>query len=136
MKRGRSPNEADPRLIAALPKLWAAGVETVDIADRFSAKVDTVRLYAHRLGLKMRDRPPSDKPEMSKAELRRKHMRKVHCLRHRNAIRQPDPIVLAPPGTLFGAPLRKLDAETRALIDAAVDAAQGPRRAYHKRRGA
>ncbi len=136
MKRGYGPNEVDTRLIAALPKLWEWGVETSDIADRFSTSDDAVREYARRLKLPARKRVRTHKPEMSRLERRRQHMKKLHCLRHRNSIQQPDPIILEPSPSLFGAPLKRLDEETRTLIDEAVARSQKPRRAYHRRRDA
>ena len=136
MRRGKKRNETNTRMIAALPKLWTMGVETVDIAERFQETEEMVRYYARQQGLPARKRPPPRKPEMSRLERRRQHIKKLHCLRHRNAIQQPDPIILEPSPSLFGAPLKRLDDETRALIDRAVARSEKPRRAYHRRRGA
>ncbi len=136
MRRGKKANETNTRMIAALAKLWAMGIETVDIAERFGETEEMVRYYARQQGLPARKRPPPHKAEMSRAERWRLHVKKLQCLRHRNAIQQPDPIILEPSPSLFGAPLKRLDEETRALIDQAVARSQKPRRAYHRRRGA
>ncbi len=136
MRRGKKANATNTRMIAALPKLWAMGIETVDIAERFQETEEMVRYYARQQGLPARKRLPPHKAEMSQAERRRQHGKMLGCLRHRNAIQQPDPIILEPSPSLFGAPLKRLDEETRALIDQAVARSQKPRRAYHRRRDA
>ncbi len=134
MRRGKKANETNTRMIAALPKLWAMGIETVDIAERFQETEEMVRYYARQQGLPPRKRLPPHKAEMSVAERRRQHGKMLGDVRRRHFIQQPDPIVLEPSPSLFGAPLKRLDEETRVLIDKAVARSQQPRRAYHKRR--
>ncbi len=54
MRTGK--NAVSPRLNEKLPALWAAGVATKDIADRFGVTATTVKAHAAAMGLPSRDK--------------------------------------------------------------------------------
>lgn len=99
---------------AALVAHWSARMPIRHIAARLGTSDKTVRKIAAELGLRDFRRHGysmfTGSPGHSIGG----------CIKHRKAIRQPSPIGLRQSASLIGAPIRILDPETRALIDAAL----------------
>lgn len=101
---------------------WLNGVTLDDIAVPLGIPASTARSIVEALGLPKRDlRPPRTRHERSREEMLDEGRRRGGDIVRRRIVRQPDPIRLRH-GPSTGFPIKHLDAETRALIDAALAA--------------
>ena len=122
MTRRHAYSERDDNLIRSL---WAEEATCETIAARIGVTRGSVVYRAKHLGLDTsRERVPSmgrQPPEMSQAE-RKRERRQINrdLLRRKRIAQDSEPIVLRPSHTMTGFPVREIEPETRALIDAAL----------------
>jgi hypothetical protein len=114
-----------PEEDAQIRAWWFDGMSAVHIGRKLGRPVDSINARARKLGLPSRGtgngcREPGT--QMSIAEVKAKRARINGCVLHRRALGFHDPIVITQaPLTLFGAPIKGLDPETRALIDREIE---------------
>lgn len=100
-------------------KEWWATTTVADIALRCGVSPGLVSRLAKEMGL------PAKKFRSAGREA---HGRRVGDIMRRRHCRQPDPVRLKPARAMFGAPIRVLDHDTQALIDAALGVRKRPRK--------
>jgi hypothetical protein len=110
----------DAEKIACLKQHWAAGTPKSTITKLLGAGWAVITAMAEELGL---GPPPArlNGRENLRGALEREHRRGVGPdLRHRRALNFSSPVRVKPATSLIGAPVKTLDPETQALIDAAL----------------
>lgn len=118
---------ADKKQIAFLRTKWLAGWDADEIGRRIGVSDKLVRKLADTLGL-----PRRSAHTVSKAQrvgerscgfaFSQATRRLGPSLRHRRALGFSDPVRISVPASIIGAPIRVVEPQTRALIDAAVAA--------------